>query len=237
MAHATCSIEGCDSPTVGRGYCRKHYTRWQRHGDPLHLERVFIKSADGLCLVGGCDKPTVGQGLCRKHYQRNWKHGDPSINLRPEMEQTLEERFWAKVNKDGPIPGYCPHLGPCWLWEASCSLDGYGQIGVYGSLVRAHRFSYELMCEPIPDGLEIDHLCRVRACVNPAHLQPVTSQVNAHRGADARIIERGGKCAKGHDMTRDNIYWKANRRPMCRTCVLENQRRHQQRKKAGDRAA
>src|SRR5450755_3951408 len=77
---------------------------------------------------------------------------------------TAEERFWARVDKqtDG-----------CWVWTGALR-TGYGTLSVSGKNVPAHRFSYELLVGIIPDGLQIDHLCRNRACVNPEHLEPVT---------------------------------------------------------------
>src|SRR6266496_2265386 len=91
----------------------------------------------------------------------------------------LVTRFWAKVDRSGGSRA-------CWLWTGKTGRDGYGRIGLGGRgalvRVRAHRFAYELLIGPIPDGLQIDHLCRVRHCVNPAHLEPVTQRENILRG-------------------------------------------------------
>lgn len=92
------------------------------------------------------------------------------------MKVLIAERFWKKVNKDGPIPSYNPDLGPCWVWLCSLS-NGYGWF--WSELQRgigAHKWSYEASCGAVPSGLELDHLCRVRACVRPSHLEPVTRQ-------------------------------------------------------------
>ncbi len=98
-----------------------------------------------------------------------------------------EDRFWDKVNKNGPIPSYRPDLGSCWLWLASCRPNGYGQFAVTVTRIRgAHRFSYESMIGTIQDDLELDHLCRVRSCVRPTHLEPVTHLENVRRGLEAR---------------------------------------------------
>lgn len=76
-----------------------------------------------------------------------------------------------------------PELGtPCWIWTASKNWDGYGQFRWGGRQQLAHRVSYQILVGAIPPGLELDHLCRVRDCVNPAHLESVTSAENTRRG-------------------------------------------------------
>jgi hypothetical protein len=87
-------------------------------------------------------------------------------------DQSVEERFWAKVNK----------TETCWLWTGAKHEKGYGLLKVAGQMHRAHRFVYELLVGPIPEGLSLDHLCRVRNCVNPNHLEPVTTGENIRRG-------------------------------------------------------
>lgn len=93
-------------------------------------------------------------------------------------KRTAEELFWAKVIKtDG-----------CWGWTASTQRNGYGHFkvgGRKGKMLYAHRFAYELLVGPIPDGMQVDHQCRVRSCVNPAHLRLVTNKQNTenHGGA------------------------------------------------------
>lgn len=97
------------------------------------------------------------------------------------------DRFWTKVNKDGPVPSYAPDLGPCWLWTASVKPHGYGQFAITEDQIRgAHQFSYTTVVGPVPDGLQLDHLCRVRHCVRPAHLEPVTGAENVRRAVEAR---------------------------------------------------
>lgn len=76
------------------------------------------------------------------------------------------------------------HPNGCWLWTG-CRSNGYGQIGMDGRMMLAHRLAYELIIGPIPTGLHIDHLCRTPLCVNPAHLEPVTPAENIRRGDNA----------------------------------------------------
>lgn len=84
-----------------------------------------------------------------------------------------------------------PNSG-CWLWLASLRANGYGQVGRGGrgsGMELAHRAAYNLYVGPIPDGLVLDHLCRVRACVNPAHLEPVTNTENLRRGDHPNMVK------------------------------------------------
>lgn len=91
----------------------------------------------------------------------------------------LEERFFAKVMKT-PL---------CWLWTAARTKNGHGVFGTGGGTsTSAHRWSYEYHLGPIPDGLQVDHLCRVTRCVNPAHLEAVTGAENVRRALRARDI-------------------------------------------------
>lgn len=102
----------------------------------------------------------------------------------------------------------------CWIWRGRKSKpNGYPQFGKRW----AHRFAYELLVEPIPQGLTIDHLCRVPACVNPTHMEPVTQAENSRRASAANLRPA---CPKGHEFTPENIYTRRNGGRVCRTCTL-----------------
>jgi len=79
----------------------------------------------------------------------------------------------------------------CWVWTATGVANGYGTIDVDGRHALAHRVAYELFVGEIPAGLDLDHLCRNRRCVNPAHLEPVTRSENLRRGFEARGCKNG----------------------------------------------
>jgi len=123
---------------------------------------------------------------------------------------TFERRFWAKVEKRGPHE--------CWSWTGATNGDGYGYMTRNGRTAYAHRVSYEFAIGPIPEGLQLDHLCRVRNCVNPAHLEAVTSAENTLRGNGACARNaRKTHCKHGHEFTDDNIAWSKKGRA-CLTC-------------------
>lgn len=128
----------------------------------------------GTCSTEDCERPIRARGLCACCYNRALKKGElpPSAGRWPN--RTLEERFWGKVEKtDG-----------CWLWSAGRDSGGYGSFYLNGRDTKAHRVSYELLVGPIPSGMDIDHRCFNRGCVNPAHLRAVTRKQNIenHQG-------------------------------------------------------
>ncbi|HYE58590.1 MAG TPA: HNH endonuclease signature motif containing protein [Rhodothermales bacterium] len=146
-------------------------------------------------------------------------------------------RFFAKVDKSGPVPEHRPELGPCWLWTASKNGTGYGAFCVYIDLNKmgramAHRWSYEHHKGPIPAGKEIHHICGTPACVNPDHLEPVTRQENlAHGTSFAARHARQTHCWRGHEFNDENSYVNKSGRRVCRACNRLRLREHIARKK------
>ncbi|MGA5354024.1 HNH endonuclease signature motif containing protein [Streptomyces thermodiastaticus] len=128
------------------------------------------------------------------------------------------ERFAEKINKSGPWSLIKGAPGQCWIWQAATNRKGYGIFSVNGGSTLAHRFSYELHVGPIPDGLELDHRCRVRACSNPAHLEPVTHAENVRRGKAGAHYRNRTECPQGHPYDDQNTYRRRNGGRACRQC-------------------
>ena len=118
----------------------------------------------------------------------------------------------------------------CWIWTTSLNPDGYGRVWFDGKTRSPHRVVYELLVGPIPAGLELDHLCRNRPCVNPAHLEPVTHGENMRRGLHGYALRTLCKSGR-HDITDPaNIHLDpATGRRRCRPCAREAWRRAQRR--------
>jgi hypothetical protein len=143
--------------------------------------------ADDTCSIRNCVNRTRARGLCRGHLERLYRHGDP---LGGDWDQEPAVRFWAKFHRapDG-----------CWLWTATIDgTNGYARFAPHGRMIGAHRWSYETFVGAIPDGLVIDHLCRVRHCVNPLHLEAVTNAENIRRGSGfcGVLGKRNGEMAR-----------------------------------------
>lgn len=105
----------------------------------------------------------------------------------------------------------------CWTWTAVRGTHGYGVLSIHGSSGCAHKFAYEFFVGRIPDGLELDHLCKDRGCVNPRHLEPVTHLENVRRGSAGEPRRKITHCPKGHPYSGDNLY---NRREGGRACKI-----------------
>jgi hypothetical protein len=163
--------------------------------------------------------------------------GRDAVNVRPPDTERLvsmrnqyisrplsaQVRFWAKVDKSGE----------CWLWTGAKNQKGYGRFRFNGQVIYAHRWVYEDAFGPIPDGLELDHLCRTTSCVRPAHVEAVPHRTNILRGlSPAAQNAQKEECRYGHSLSNGNLYLRRDGKRSCRLCKSRLSREHWQRKKA-----
>lgn len=171
------------------------------------------------CSIADCDKPAKTRGWCQTHYGRWSRYGDPNIykRLRGYPEDV---RFWSKVDADGD----------CWVWTCTLGDSGHGEfsLSVTNQYYSAHRWAWEHLVGPIPDGLTLDHLCRNPPCVNPDHLQPVPGRVNILRSYNpAAQNARKTHCPAGHPY--DHADGDGRRRCFaCRRAYMQEYRRRRQ---------
>lgn len=164
-----------------------------------------------VCSVPGCPNDYRARGYCVSHYNEKRKTGELEL-----ADLSHETKLFSKIE----VTGFC------WLWTAHRNKLGYGtfKYGKGGTL--AHRAVYETLIGPVPDGLVLDHLCRIPACVNPDHLEPVTNQENCIRGHKAR---KTGYCPQGHSVSGDNIFIERRKHGIdavrCKTCRYDQLRR------------
>jgi len=122
------------------------------------------------------------------------------------------ERFFSHIIIADAPPVFRPDLDPCWLWQGSTTKNGYGQMRIAGKLVLVHVFAYTTFLTAVR--CELDHLCRVRNCANPTHVEDVPHSVNLQRGMKSNQNVSKTTCPRGHPY--DYIEPKGRRH--CRTC-------------------
>lgn len=144
-----------------------------------------------FCSTPGCGRQFRARGACYVH--------DPG----PRGRRPFMDRLFARVDASGD----------CWEWTGGLDTKGYGHVALpSGTTTGAHRAVYELLVGPVADGLQLDHLCRNRTCVNPDHLEPVTPAENVRRALSRP------HCRRGHLMTGRNVMETAGGNRRCRTC-------------------
>lgn len=148
-----------------------------------------------------------------------WANNGGVLGSKWISKKPTEERFWSFVNKNGPVVSL--ELGACWIWTGHLDVNGYGRFRPdrNGSSIGSHKFAWEQANGPFPEGLEPDHLCRLRSCVNPAHLEPVTHRINMLRG-NTIIAKNSAKttCFLGHPFDDANTRIDSQGARLCRIC-------------------
>lgn len=162
--------------------------------------------------------------------KRGWKKGEPlrfvhghSGRLQGSLRERLLSRLVVDLAGPRPVDG-----SPCWVWTGKPGRGGYCQIKCNGRMAYIHRVAYEMWFGAIPgalpgaargNGPDVDHLCRNRACANPAHLEAVPHRVNIHRGETVNAINAAKKrCHRGHLFDEANTYVSPDGRRDCRAC-------------------
>jgi hypothetical protein len=163
-----------------------------------------------------------------RHCPRRERRMTVPTKRRPEPREATVERWLARVRKE-------PN-GGCWLWPGSLDSKGYAHTGysIDGKTydARLHQLFYTRFAGPVGEGLELDHLCRVRACCNPDHLEAVSHQENTRRGEAGGLRNRGpvwensqkSHCKNGHPFDEANTYRTKNGNRRCRACNREEKR-------------
>lgn len=153
--------------TGAENYCSTHLAEAKAAGESIVDYRSRGPLPDVECRIDGCESLSTYRikRLCQMHYQRLKKFGSPDLPENPTAREILESRRF--ISETG-----------CWEWTGAAASTGYGRIG--GSDY-VHRVSHETYKGPIPEGHQVDHLCRNRICFNPQHLEAVTQEENLRR--------------------------------------------------------
>lgn len=177
-----------------------------------------VDVADRTCSMIGCVGRPKARGLCGKHYQSEKVAGRLDSHRGPRRVGPMDRRLLddRRITESG-----------CWEFTGEVAWNGYGMLSEQGRRRVTHRIAYELWVGPIPEGLQLDHLCRNRACFNPDHLEPVTRQENIRRGVGIPVINAAKThCPKGHPYNEANTrVTKLNQRK-CRECDRERHHRY-----------
>lgn len=169
--------------------------------------------ANRTCSINDCERTLYAHGWCNTHYQRWVRTGSVAADQPVRIIGDDWGRFWQYVD-----------VGDCWEWIGDVGEDGYGRFYADQRMHRAHRWLYEHMVGPIDTGLDLDHLCRNRPCVNPDHLEPVTRRENLIRGATIIAAQLAAThCPAGHPYNDENTYRNGNQR-RCRACQKQRDR-------------
>mgnify|MGYP001761453403 FL=1 len=134
-----------------------------------------------ICTIDGCDKPARTRGLCNPHHLRLLRHGDPMAGGQARLRNEAER-----------LAAHTERRGECLVWTGDLNEHGYGRIVSGGRKMRVHRYVYQEANGPIPGGMEVDHTCHNRACVELSHLRLVTRKQNLENLSGAREFSATG---------------------------------------------
>lgn len=179
----SCSVDGCGKPNYAKGFCKKHYQRMRSTGttdDPYQ---------EMTCSASGCESTAKSKGLCTKHYTRLIRYGD--IQTTKIIVGDDISRFMSSmvVSSTG-----------CWEWS-KFRKNGYGIAGLNGKLEQAHRAAWMVFKGDIPEGMQVNHKCNNRPCINPDHLYICDQVQNMKDMSDAGR----GKWHKGSDNSQSKL--------------------------------
>lgn len=157
-------------------------------------------------------------GRCRAWLsaERFAAYGRPNLALRVDANVRFDRSYTVDAATG------------CWVWSLSLDTSGYGRLRIDGRQLSSHRFAYQRFVGPISDGMQLDHLCRNRACCNPAHLEQVTLHENIRRGGPATKVD----CANGHPLSGDNLVIRTSGKRACRICSNRSKLEYKIRKRA-----
>ncbi len=222
-----CEFPGCERQCYARGLCMAHYQQ-QYSGKPL---APLFAHRGKKCSFPGCGKKHSAHGLCQGHNIQR-KTGSP---LRPLMDRRSPGEPLRILYDEVPCDN--PELeGPCHVFCGAKQGDGYGNVSVNGRRFLVHKYVWELTNGPVSSGLELDHLCKNRACCNANHLRAVTHKVNCTENSASPMAANWRKthCIRGHELTAENLGSELSKgRRRCLTCERERSRRRYAAKKSG----
>jgi len=147
-------------------------------------------------------------------------------------------RDWSKPHQPNGTAHFAiedrGHDTPCWVWQGATHSGGYGSVRRPGGPVEStHRVLYKETVGVIPAGLHLDHLCRVRACCNPDHLEPVTPRENILRGVGQGALHAAKThCLRGHPFSGDNLFYARAGGRLCRKCDQIREARKREKRRA-----